>query len=225
MDAFILAAGRGERLRPLTDATPKPLLEIGGKSLIELHLEKLATAGFSRVVVNIAWLGDRIVQALGDGGRYGIEIVYSAETPGALETAGGIINALPLLRGSSFALISADVWTDFDFGALDPEPGRDALIVLVDNPPHHRHGDFRLDDGRVALRDNDQPGFTYAGIGCYSRALFEPLAPGFRPLRPVLEDAIRQGRVAGVMHRGRWMDIGSPERLAEADALAREGAT
>lgn len=221
MDAFILAAGRGERLRPLTDHTPKPLVEIGGKPLVEWHLERLREAGFSRVVINVCWLGEQIMRTLGDGRRFGLEIVYSVEPEGALETAGGIVHALPLLREPVFTLVSADIWTDFDFADLEPEPERDAGLVMVSNPRHHPQGDFILDAGRLDLRRAALPGLTYSGIGWYRRSLFERLAPGFRPLRPVLDEAVGKGRVSGSHFTGRWLDIGSAERLKQADEMAR----
>ncbi len=220
MDAFILAAGRGERLRPLTDRCPKPLIDVGGQPLIEYHLHALARAGFERIVVNLAWLGDSIRRRLGTGDRFGVEIRYSTEPAGALETAGGIVQALPLLHEETFLLVNADIFTDFDFATLGPREGLDADVVMVDNPAHHPRGDFVLAGDRLAMPGADSRPLTYAGIGRFRRALFESLAPGRRPLRPVLEAAISAERAGGRHYRGRWLDIGTPARLAQANRLA-----
>lgn len=218
MRALILAAGRGERMRPLTDTTPKPLLAVGGRPLIEWHLQALAAAGITEVVINHAWLGERIEAALGDGGRFGLQIRYSPEPPGALETAGGIVNALPLLGEAPFLVVNGDIWTDYAFARLPTALGGDlAHLVLVDNPPQHPQGDFRLAGGRVHAEG--APRLTFSGIGVYSPALFAGLPPGRRPLAPVLREAMAGGRVSGEHHRGRWFDIGTPERLAGLDAL------
>lgn len=212
---MILAAGRGDRLRPLTDQTPKPLLKVGGRGLIEHHLVRLADAGFSEVVINLGWLGEQIHQALGDGQAFGLQIQYSQEPPGALETAGGIIHALPLLGKQPFAAIAADILCDFDYAELRaPEAPTLASLVMVDNPPHHQQGDFALDAGRLALAGGNR--LTFSGIAVYHPALFAGLEPGRRALRPVFEAAITAGRLAGIHHRGYWSDIGTPERLAEA---------
>jgi MurNAc alpha-1-phosphate uridylyltransferase len=213
---MILAAGRGERLRPLTDRLPKPLIEVGGRGLIHRHLEKLAAAGFEEVVVNLAWLGEKIAERLGDGGAFGLRIRYSREPEGALETAGGIVHALPLLGDDPFLAVSADVLTDFPFEALVEagRPARAAHLVLVDNPPHHPDGDFALDGDRVVV--DAGPRLTYSGIAVFDPALFRGLPEGRRALRPVLERAIRAGRVSGERYAGRWADIGTPERLASA---------
>jgi len=221
MHAMILAAGRGERLRPLTDETPKPLIEVGGKPLIVHHLERLAAAGFERIVINIAWLGDRITERLGDGSAFGVQIRYSEEPAGALETAGGIVEALPLLGSGPFLAVSADVWTDYPYGRLRAaRPEYPAHLVLVDNPPHHPEGDFALDDGRVQSDKGRR--LTFSGIAVFDPALFSGLPPGRRPLRPVLEQAIAAGRVGGEHYTGRWDDIGTPQRLAEAQQSFEE---
>jgi len=215
---MILAAGRGERMRPLTDHTPKPLLEIAGKPLITRHLEQLAAAGIVDVVVNLAWLGDRIEDALGDGRAFGLRIRYSREPEGALETAGGIRQALSWLGPEPFLAISADVLCDYPLERLsrfDP-PGK-AHLVLVDNPAHHPNGDFALREGRVVA--DAEPRRTYAGIGVFRPELFAPLAPGRRALRPVLEQAIVESQVSGEHYDGHWADVGSPARL---DALRRQ---
>ena len=217
--AMILAAGRGERLRPLTDQTPKPLIEVGGKPLIEHHLERLAAAGIDRVVINLAHLGEQIRRHLGDGSRWGLRIDYSIEgerAEQALETAGGIREALDRL-GARFLLINGDVLTDVDYADLLRRGlPADALahLLLVDNPPHNPSGDFALAQGRLETCGDDR--LTYAGIGLFRRELFADLAPGRRALGPVLREAIDAGRVTGEHHRGAWLDVGTKERLAEA---------
>ncbi len=227
--AMILAAGRGERLRPLTDRTPKPLIEVGGKPLIEHHLERLATAGVERVVINLAHLGERIRAQLGDGARWGLSIEYSVEgdrAEEALETAGGIRHALDRLS-SPFLLVNGDVLSDIDYRALlrraaaMPEHCL-AHLLLVDNPPHHPEGDFGLNaGGRLTLDDHDRR--TYSGIGLYRRAMFAELEPGRRALGPLLREAIAAGRVCGEHHPGDWLDVGTQERLAEARRRMRIG--
>jgi len=218
---MILAAGRGERMRPLTDRTPKPLLPVAGKPLIVWHLERLARAGCRRIVINIAHLGEHIEALLGDGDAWGLEIRYSSEPPGALETAGGIAQALPLLGDEPFLVVNGDIYCDFDFATLPALGAGDlAHLVLVDNPAHHRQGDFALDSNRVA---NDGQRLTFAGIGVYRPQLFAAIAAGERAkLAPLLTQAIDAGRVSGQMHRGRWVDVGTPERLAALDADLRQ---
>jgi len=218
---MVLAAGRGERMRPLTDAAPKPLLLVAGKYLIEYHLENLAAAGFTQVVINTAWLGDMIEQALGSGARYGLAITYSHERPEALETGGGIFRALPLLGSAPFLLVNGDVWTDIDFGALrrDPPSGSLAHLVLVTNPPQHPRGDFVLEQGRVSEGDGTR--HTYSGIGIYDPALFAGCTPGKFPLLPLLRRAIAERRLSGELHTGRWHDVGTVERLNSLDAELR----
>jgi N-acetyl-alpha-D-muramate 1-phosphate uridylyltransferase len=221
MHAMILAAGRGERLRPLTDTTPKPLIEVGGKPLIVHHLERLAAAGFRDVVINIGWLGEQIPAALGDGSQFGLRIRYSPEPPGALETAGGIVHALELLGDAPFLVVSGDVLCDYPFETLR-RLKTDALahLVMVDNPPHHTRGDFGIVNGRLVI---DAPNkLTFSGIALFRPDLFSDLAPGVRPLRPVLEQAIIEGRVTAERHAGRWMDVGSPERLDQVRRLLSE---
>jgi N-acetyl-alpha-D-muramate 1-phosphate uridylyltransferase len=216
MKAMILAAGRGERMRPLTDHTPKPLLEAGGKTLIEHHLAGLKRAGFRDIVINLAWLGQRIRERLGDGGNYGLNIQYSEEGE-ALETAGGILHALPMLGQDPFLIVNGDIWTDYPFRNLSI--GEDALarLVMIDNPPHHPRGDFALQKNSLQLKG--APMLTYAGIGIYRPELFTPYAPGKRGLREVLNPAIAQNKIEGEHYRGRWFDIGTPERL---QSLRRE---
>ena len=219
---MILAAGRGERMRPLTEHAPKPLLLAGGKPLIVWHVEKLAGAGYDRLVVNHAHLGAQIESQLGDGRRYGVEIAYSREGE-ALETAGGIATALPLLAADVFPVVNADVYSDYDYAALRRhtetwQAGRLAHLVLVDNPPHHAQGDFMLADGRLAEGAADR--LTFAGLGVYHRDLFAATPAGIKaPLAPLLKAAMAEGRVSGEHYRGLWVDVGTPERLRELDAL------
>lgn len=216
MRAMILAAGRGERMRPLTDHTPKPLLAVGGRPLIEHHLRRFAAAGFTDVVINLAHLGDKIRQVLGDGARFGVSIHYSQEPEGALETGGGIFNALPLLDGQAFLVVNGDVWTDYPLQRLPEQPEGLAHLVLVDNPLHHPKGDFSLVDGRVSQQGEHL--LTFSGIGVYRPELFADCVPGAFPLGPLLRRAIDAGRVTGEHYRGRWIDVGTPERLAQLDA-------
>ena len=223
MKAMILAAGRGERLRPLTDSTPKPLLMAGGKALIVWHLQGLARAGWREVVINHAHLGEQIEAALGDGSDFGLRIAYSPEPVGALETAGGIATALPLLGEDPFLVVNGDIWCDWDFAQarriaclLDK---RRAHLLLVDNPAHHPGGDFCLDgeDLRTAVGTCDGA-LTYAGIGVFWPDFFAPAAAGVKmKLRPLLDAGIAAGTVTGQRHEGRWVDVGTSERLAELD--------
>ena len=216
MKAMILAAGRGNRMRPLTDHTPKPLLEAAGKPLIVYHIERLAAAGIHDLVINHAHLGDRIEAALGDGADFGVRIRYSAEGQ-ALETGGGIFKALPLLGPAPFLVVNGDVWTDCALTDLNLDAGDLAHLILVDNPPHHPAGDFALAQGRVSTEGS--PCFTFSGLGLYRPELFEGCTAGAFPLAPLLRDAMRAGRVGGRRHAGRWFDIGTPERLGELDRL------
>ncbi len=216
MKAFVLAAGRGERMRPLTDRHPKPLLPVAGKPLIEWHLEALARAGVREVVINLGWLGAQIPAALGTGARWGLQLRYSDEGWPALETGGGLFRALPLLGAGPFLLVNGDVWTDADFAALCRRglAAEDlAHLLLVDNPPQHPRGDFGLVGDRVV---EGGPTLTYSGIALLRPALFAGCADGAFPLAPLLFRAIAGGRVSGERHPGRWSDIGTPERLAAA---------
>jgi len=216
--AMILAAGRGERMRPLTDHRPKPLLEAGGRPLIDHHLTALAVAGIREVVINHAHLGAQIEAALGDGAAYGLRIRYSPEET-ALETGGGIFQALPLLGPGPFLVVNGDVWTDLDLGHLRLAAQDLAHLVLVPNPSHHPAGDFVLADGRVVAEGPAR--LTFSGIGVYRAALFDGCVPGRFPLAPLLRAAIAAGRVSGEMHAGRWTDVGTPERLAALDRALR----
>ncbi|MGN6512707.1 MAG: N-acetylmuramate alpha-1-phosphate uridylyltransferase MurU [Lysobacteraceae bacterium] len=255
MKALIFAAGLGERMRPLTDRTPKPLLVAGGKPLIAWHLEKLAACGVREVVVNTSWLAGQFAPALGDGSRWGLRLHFVHEGPTPLETGGGMWNALALLAdtpNAPFLAVNGDVWTDYDFGRLPRDPAGDAHLVLVDNPPQHPRGDFAFDctpargtqagaDGdevevacdAVPLRADGARKLTFAGIGVYRPALFDGWrdvigdAPGagaqpprFK-LAPLLRAAMARDAVTGEHHRGRWTDVGTPERLAQLDAALR----
>ena len=218
--AMLLAAGRGERMRPLTDHSPKPLLVAGGKALIVWHLEALVRAGFTRVVINHAYLGEQIETCLGNGAAFEIEISYSRERV-ALETAGGIAHALPLLGNGPFLVVNADIWTDYDFAPLRQTGlarGQLAHLVMVNNPAHHPTGDFALLDQQV--QSNIEPRLTFSGIGCYQPGLFAGIAEN-QPARlaPLLRDAMQCGQVSGELYGGHWYDIGTPARLTELDRM------
>lgn len=220
--AMILAAGKGERMRPLTTHTPKPLLKVAGKRLIEYHLEALAKAGVERVVINTAWLAEQFEPALGDGSRYGLTITYSPEESEGLETAGGIVRALPLLGEAPFIVVNGDVWTDYNYSLLPDNMEKMAHLVLVDNPAHHPEGDFALQQGSL-LSSGDEC-LTFSGIGVYNPLFFAGLDDGRRPLAPLLREAMAQHLVTGEYHSGVWLDIGTPERLASLDDFLRSGA-
>ena len=208
MKAMIMAAGRGERMRPLTDHKPKPLLEVRGKPLIAHHLQALVDAGFEDIVINLSWLGEQIRDYLGDGAAFGVSIEYSEE-PEPLEVAGGIVQALDLLS-ERFVVVNGDVFTDFDFAglrAVDTE----AHLVLVPNPAQHPEGDFVLDSGLITGRDGER--HTYSGIACFQREFFTGLERGKRSLAPMLDAAAQAGRVSGEIYTGYWQDVGTPERL------------
>ncbi len=220
MKAMILAAGRGERMRPLTDHTPKPLLQAGGKPLIVWHIEKLAAAGFCDIVINHAHLGMQLEAALGNGRQFGVSIRYSPEDE-ALETAGGIANALPLLGDQPFLVINGDVFSEIDFASVRGLKAGDlAWLLLVDNPEHNPRGDFALDGTRVVGQGAVM--HTFSGIGVYRPELFDPVARGSKAkLAPLLRAAMASGKVGGMLYHGCWMDIGTPERLTELDRLLR----
>ena len=219
---MILAAGRGERMRPLTDVTPKPLLSVGGKPLIVWHIENLARAGFTELVINHAHLGHMIEAVLGDGSQWGVHIVYSSEGE-ALETAGGIAKALPLLGKDPFLVVNGDIHSYYDFSrardiaaAMQADANFIAYLVLVDNPPHHPDGDFALKDGVCQLEGEHK--LTYSGIGVYRPESFSHIVPGSKAaLGPLLKQWIAEGRVCGEHHRARWVDVGTPQRLAALD--------
>ena len=215
MKAMILAAGRGERMRPLTDLTPKPLLKAAGKALIEYSLENLAKAGFTDIVINVAHLGQQIKTYCGDGSRWQVSIRYSDEGETALETAGGIAKALPLLGDKPFLVVNADILSDYPLAGLRDRTIDLAHLVLIDNPSHHPQGDFYLHDNSL-LSEQGQEKFTFSGIGVYHPALFAEVQPDQAlKLRPVLHQAMQQGRVSGERYSGLWLDIGTPQRLQE----------
>lgn len=221
MKAMILAAGKGERMRPLTLHTPKPMVPVAGQPLIEYHLQALAKAGVTEVVINHAWLGQQIEDHLGDGARFGLSIRYSPEGE-PLETGGGIFKALPLLGDAPFLLVNGDIWTDYDFARLRAPLKGLAHLVLVDNPGHHGRGDFRLDGQRVVDGDEAAGTLTFSGISVLDPALFEGCEPGAFKLAPLLRHAMAEGRVSGEHFQGHWVDVGTLERLAEVERLIGE---
>ncbi|WP_294954490.1 N-acetylmuramate alpha-1-phosphate uridylyltransferase MurU [Sulfurovum sp.] len=216
MKAMILAAGLGTRMRPLTDHTPKPLLEVGGIPLIVWHIERLEHDGFREIVINVAHLGYKIKEALGDGSEWGVQLSYSDEQEeGCLESAGGIVKALPLLGEETFLVVNGDIFTDYDFDVNKALPeGILAHLVLVPNPEHNPEGDFALLGGKVV----DAREYTFAGIGYYSPKLFEGVPYGKSSIVPLLRAAMKEGRVTGELYEGEWLDIGTPERLERLNA-------
>lgn len=221
MKAMILAAGRGERMRPLSDRMPKPLLEAGGYRLVDFHLAALRSAGIHEVVINLSWLGDQIREAVGDGSRHGLSITYSPEGPTALGTGGGIHRALPLLGADPFLLVNGDVWIDLPFEELSRPAASLGHLVLVANPPHHPEGDFGL-EASSRIKSTPTP-LTYAGLAVLDPRLFEGCEAGAFPLKPLLDRALAAGRLSGQIHAGNWSDAGTPERLAALDAALRLG--
>ncbi|PLC55413.1 mannose-1-phosphate guanylyltransferase [Pollutimonas nitritireducens] len=229
MRAMILAAGRGERMRPLTDSLPKPLLQVGGKPLIVWHIEKLVAAGITELVVNLSWLGEQIELALGDGGRFGAKIQYSRE-PQALETAGGIAQALPFFQEQPFLVINGDVWCDWNLAGVEQAAASLdgtllAWLMLVDNPVQHPEGDFQLHSSRLvtdAATHDTAVTLTFSGIGIYRPALFQGLVVG-QPasLAPLLRQSMAAGKVAGYHYKGQWTDVGTPQRLMQLDEALR----
>ena len=232
--ALIFAAGRGERMRPLTEHTPKPLLEVGGKPLIVWHLERLAAAGIAYVAINTSHLAAQFPAALGDGSRWGLRIRYAYEGETPLETGGGMLNALPLLGREPFLAINGDVYCDVDFAALPAEPPQLAHLLLVDNPAHHPEGDFAL-DAQALVHDAGSAKFTFSGIGVYRRELLQnwrevigevagaPTQPPRFGLAPLLRATMATGAISGTHYRGAWTDVGTPQRLAELNALLLDG--
>ncbi|QQD19395.1 nucleotidyltransferase family protein [Spongiibacter nanhainus] len=226
MKAMILAAGLGTRMRPLTDTCPKPLLKAADKPLIDYHLERLAKAGVGEVVVNASWLAERLQDYLGDGSRYGLSLRLSLEAE-PLETAGGIVQALPLLGEEPFLLVNGDVWTDYPFAQLlsatTAAQSGGAHLVLIDNPPHHPEGDFVLSEGRVG-EQGEGARLTYSGISVWHPRCFTGLDAGRRALKPIMLEAMARQQLSGEYFAGRWWDIGTPQRLAQLDTLLREEA-
>ena len=224
MKVMILAAGVGERMRPLTNHTPKPLLKVAGIPLIEHHICRLAQAGFTELIINVSHLGQQIIDYCGDGSRWGVSIVYSPEQE-PLETAGGIVNAFPLLGEEPFLVVNGDIWIDYPFAELAEYQLREnelAHLVMVGNPVQHPRGDFWLEaDGWVRFLGAGVTGFTYAGVAIYSRGFFADMQPGKMPLRPLLDAAIERGCLGGEYHEGWWEDVGTPQRLQALDVAAR----
>lgn len=217
MTAMILAAGRGERMRPLTDVKPKPLIEVGGKTLIEWHIEKLSSLGFRDIVVNIAHLGYMIPEFLGDGSKWGVNIIYSDEQKeGALESAGGIANALKLIKSDTFLVVNGDVLCDYKFNINFKLFDDLAHLILVENPKHNMSGDFGIKEGKATNESREK--YTFSGIGYYKKELFTDLEPKKAPLAPLLRERIERKRVGASLHLGRWHDVGTIERLREAEA-------
>ncbi len=212
MKAMILAAGRGERMRPLTDSLPKPLIKAGSRHLIEFHLYQLANAGFKDVIINVAWLGQKIINTIGQGEKYNLNIMYSDEGDQALETGGGILNALPLLGDEPFLVVNGDVWTDYPFEKLINFPLKDkAHLVLVNNPEHHTEGDFALFNNRLTESVSNK--FTFSGIGVYSADFFKDHTGKKFPLAPMIRKYISENKISGELYNGKWMDIGTQKRL------------
>jgi MurNAc alpha-1-phosphate uridylyltransferase len=217
--AMVLAAGRGERLRPLTDGLPKALVEVGGISLLERQLERLARAGVQTVVINLGWLGEMIVERIGDGGRFGLQVAYSPEYDNVLETGGGIVRALPMLGRAPFWVLNADVYSDLDLPEVTLAGDCLGHLVLVPVPPHRPHGDFDLAGGTVGK--GHAPAFTFSGMALYRPELFDGLKPGRFPLAPLLFAAADRGQLSGEVHRGAWEDVGTLERLERLNLRVR----
>lgn len=219
--AMILAAGKGERMRPLTEHTPKPLLNVAGSPLIVHHINKLSQNGFNDIIINCSWLGEQIPAALGDGSAYGVKLTYSMEHPVPFETAGGIQKALPFFEGRPFLLVNGDVWTDIDFsefamsGLKHLQNNALAYIALVDNPQHNCKGDFHLFDTQVSNHGDNM--LTYSGIGLYHPRMFESLSPGITPLGPMLRNLATSKQLSGEHHKGKWVDVGTPQRLQDLE--------
>ena len=223
---MILAAGRGERMRPLTDQLPKPLLQVAGISMIERHLFALSEAKFKRVIINISYLGEKIRRHLGSGADFGLELIFSEEIPEPLETAGGIKNALPLFNSEEILVINGDIVTDIPFDAIKLPSQSNIHLMLVDNPPHHPNGDFCLEqnpsseDNLLGISDETDPGrLTYSGVGCYRLSLFDAIPQGKSPLAPIIKQQAEQGKATAFHYPGMWIDVGTVDRLKQADSL------
>ena len=212
MRAMILAAGRGERLRPLTDKIPKSLVEVRGESLLERHLDNVHTAGIRTVVINLGWLGDQVVERLGSGERYGLEIIYSQEGDDILETGGGIHKALPTLGTDPFLVVNADIYTDMPVPALQLDDSHLGHLVMVPTPDYRDHGDFDIDDGLI--RNGESAAYTFSGVAIYRPEFFDGCEAGRFPLAPMLREAADRGQLSGSLYEGLWADVGTPERLA-----------
>ena len=212
MIAMILAAGRGERLRPITETTPKALVEVHGRSLLERHLDSLKAAGIETVVINLGWLGDQVAERVGSGHAYGLQVIYSPEGDNILETGGGILRALPLLGDAPFLVVNADILTDMPLPPAAPAASDLGHLVLVPRPAHKQQGDFDLQDGRVC--ESRHAAYTFSGVAVYRAEFFTGREPGRFPLAPMLKSAAREGRLAGSLYEGLWEDVGTPERLA-----------
>lgn len=221
MKAMILAAGRGERLRPLTDAVPKPLLEVGGRPLIAWHLQALAAAGINEVVINTAWQGEKLRAAVPSLAPAGLAVRFSDEGDSALETGGGIHRALPLLGEAPFIVINGDIWTDYPFARLLTQAKGLAHLVMVDNPAHHAQGDFVLQGERVVDDNTTATRLTFSGVGVYRPQLFDDCQAGRFPLAPLLRAAMAANKVSGEHYAGAWFDVGTPQRLADVDAFVQ----
>jgi len=213
MIAMILAAGRGERLRPITEEIPKALVEVQGRSLLERHLDNVRAAGIDTVVINLGWLGDKIEERVGSGRSYGLNVIYSPEGDNILETGGGIHRALPLLGSEPFLVINADIFTDMPLPPARLSAGDAGHLVLVPTPAHKERGDFDLDDGRVV--DSADPALTFSGVALYRSEFFDGCEAGRFPLAPMLKSAARAGQLGGRLYEGPWEDVGTPDRLAE----------
>ncbi|RTE85619.1 MULTISPECIES: N-acetylmuramate alpha-1-phosphate uridylyltransferase MurU [Gammaproteobacteria] len=218
--AMILAAGRGKRMQPLTDHCPKPLLKVGGKPLIVWHIEKLKRMGVTDIVINVAWLPQQVISTLGGGERWGVNIHYSEEPEGGLETAGGIVRALPMLGDAPFIVVNGDIWTDFDFQRFPELPSDElAHLVLVENPSHNESGDFGLVQNKVV---NSGARYTFSGMSVLRPELFTGITDSFLALKPIFDQAITGGYVSGQLYQGAWTDVGTPERLQAINASIEE---
>ena len=220
---MILAAGRGERMRPITDSVPKPLIDVGGITLIEHHLFRLSGLGFKHVIINVSYLGEKIIGFLGDGSRFDLVISYSNEPGGALGTAGGIVNALEIFKEDQFLVVNGDVFTNFNFSGIHLNSSTNAHLVLVPNPPHHPTGDFCIKDGILQLpTPESRQTYTFAGIGMYRRSFFDSLSQGKYELGEHFRKSIRIGEISATLHQSLWIDVGNPERLQQARTVVQD---